>query len=93
MRNFTASPRDKRCGSLAGTRTYQSTVNVSGLAYGGATIIAKPGDPDHSIIYTRMHSSDQKKKMPALGSEVPDVAAISMIRNWCRKTGCAPLPA
>jgi hypothetical protein len=70
------------CGSLSGTRTYQSTVNVSGLAYGGATIIAKPGDPDHSIIYTRMHSSDPKKKMPALGSEVPDAAAISMIRTW-----------
>jgi hypothetical protein len=70
------------CGSLAGTRTYQSTVNVSGLAYGGATIVAKPGDPDHSIIYTRMHSSDPKKKMPALGSEIPDAAAITMIRSW-----------
>ena len=29
----------------------------AGLTYGGATIIAKPGDPDHSIIYTRMHST------------------------------------
>lgn len=36
------------CGSLYGTGTYQSTVNVQGIAYGGATIIAKPGDPDHS---------------------------------------------
>lgn len=68
--------------SLSGTRTYQSTVNVPGIAYGGASIVAKPGDPDRSLIYTRMHSTDPKKRMPALGSEIEDAQAVAMIRAW-----------
>jgi hypothetical protein len=46
-----------------------------------ARLSSQPGDPDHSIIYTRQHSSNEKE-MPALGSEVPDAAAIAMIRSW-----------
>ncbi len=68
--------------SVSATRTYQSSVNVAGTSYGGATIVAKPGDPDHSIIVTRMRSLDTKKRMPALGIETADSAAVTMIRNW-----------
>lgn len=68
--------------SVSATRTYQSTVNVAGTAYGGATIVAKPGDPDHSIIVTRMRSSDTKKRMPALGIETADSTALAMIGAW-----------
>lgn len=69
--------------TLADTRTYLTTVNVVGREpFGGATIIAKPGDPDHSIIITRLLSTDPKKRMPALGTETIDTAALSMISSW-----------
>lgn len=68
--------------SVTATRTYQSTVNVSGLPYGGATVVAKPGDPDRSIIVTRMRSADPKKRMPALGTETVDSPALQMICAW-----------
>jgi hypothetical protein len=68
--------------SLADTRTYRTTVNVAGIAYGGATIIAKPGDPDRSIIVTRMRSTDPKKRMPWLGGETLDPTGYALIRAW-----------
>ena len=68
--------------TVSSTRTYQSTVNVAGTSFGGATIVAKPGDPDHSIIVTRMRATDPKKRMPALGIETIDTAAVTMIRAW-----------
>lgn len=71
-----------RTATLAQTRTYSSTVNVSGIPYGGATIIAKPGDPSHSIIVTRMSSTDPKKKMPWLGAKTTDPTGLAMVRAW-----------
>ncbi len=75
-------PETDHLASLADARTYRPTVNVPGIAFGGATIIAKPGDPDHSIIITRMRSSDPKKKMPWLGAETLDPTGYAQIRAW-----------
>ncbi len=71
-----------RISSVGITRTYQSSVNVPGTAFGGATIVAKPRDPDHSIIITRMNAADPKKRMPALGAETIDVTGRSLLRTW-----------
>ena len=68
--------------SVATTRTYESTVNVTGEPFGGATVIAKPGDPDHSIIFTRMKAADPKRQMPALANEVIDSSGVTQIRGW-----------
>ncbi|MBA3452064.1 MAG: hypothetical protein H0T42_03085 [Deltaproteobacteria bacterium] len=68
--------------SVADTKTYRTTVNISGKPFGGATIVAKPGDPDHSIIITRMLSNDQNKRMPWLGGEIADPTGLTTIRAW-----------
>ena len=69
--------------SVADTKAYRTTVNVTGTtAFGGATIIAKPGDPDHSIIITRMLSTDPNKRMPWLGGEIADPTGLATIRAW-----------
>ena len=64
--------------TVADTRTYRTTVDVSGIPYGGATIIAKPGDPktfDH-------HHADALD-----GSEEEDAVARhgNARPNWLRR--------
>ena len=71
--------------TLAATKAYKTTVNVQGATFGGATVIAKPGDPDHSIIVTRMTAPDLKKRMPALGVEVVDPDGLALIRRWIKE--------
>ena len=68
--------------SVTATKTYKTTVNVQGATFGGATIIAKPGDPDRSIIVTRMTAADPKKRMPALGIEIVDPDGLAAVRRW-----------
>lgn len=68
--------------SVADTKTYRTTVNIAGKPFGGATIIAKPGDPNHSIIITRMLSTDPNKRMPWLGGEIADPTGLATISAW-----------
>ncbi len=68
--------------TVSSTRTYRSTINVPGTPYGGASLVAKPGYPDQSIIVTRMKSSDTKKRMPWLGGEVVDPSGLALVRAW-----------
>ncbi len=71
--------------TLSATKAYKTTVNVQGATFGGATIVAKPGDPDHSIIVTRMTAPDLKKRMPALGVEDVDPDGLALIRRWIKE--------
>jgi hypothetical protein len=69
--------------AVENTRTYESTVNVvTEVEIDGATVIAKPGDPDHSVIITRMNTTNAAKMMPALGVELVDPTGQSVLRAW-----------
>jgi hypothetical protein len=69
--------------SVEATRTYESTVNITADAeIDGATIVAKPGDPDHSVIITRMNAMNTAKRMPALGVEIVDPTGQNVLRTW-----------
>ena len=69
--------------AMPSTRLYQSTVGVAArTAFEGATIVAKPGDPDHSVIIRRTTTSDVPHRMPALGIETVDPAGQAVLRAW-----------
>jgi hypothetical protein len=69
--------------TLANTRTYISTVNVvADVSLDGATIVAKPGAPDQSVIIKRMTTTNPAKLMPALGVELVDPAGQTAVRAW-----------
>jgi cytochrome c553 len=69
--------------SVTDTKAYRTTVNVTGTTpFGGATIVARPGDPDHSIIITRMMSTNPNKRMPWLGGEIADPTGLATLRAW-----------
>lgn len=65
------------------TRMYESSVRVTARTpIDGASIIAKPGDPDDSVLITRTTTQQPNKRMPALGSEVIDPAGQQILRAW-----------
>ncbi len=69
--------------TVQNTRTYESTINViADVEIDGATIVAKPGDPDHSVIITRMNTLNTAKRMPALGVELVDPTGQNVLRSW-----------
>jgi hypothetical protein len=69
--------------SVETTRTYESSVNVvADVELEGATVVAKPGDPDHSVIVTRMTTTNTAKRMPALGVELVDPSGRDAVRAW-----------
>jgi hypothetical protein len=72
--------------TMASTRLYQSTVGVVARTapFEGATILAKPGDPDHSVIILRTTTPDLPHRMPALGIETVDPAGQAILRAWIR---------
>jgi hypothetical protein len=72
--------------TMASTRLYQSTVGVVARTapFEGATILAKPGDPDHSVIILRTTTTDLPHRMPALGIETVDPAGQAILRAWIR---------
>jgi hypothetical protein len=75
--------------TVEATRTYESAVNVvADVTIDGATIVAKPGDPDHSVIITRMNAMNTAKRMPALGVELVDPTGQNVLRTWI--TALAP---
>ncbi|MBC7974036.1 MAG: hypothetical protein H7138_03555 [Myxococcales bacterium] len=69
--------------TVDGTRLYQSTVGVTArTAFEGATILAKPGDPDHSVLIKRTTTTDLRHRMPAPGIETVDPAGQQALRAW-----------
>ncbi len=70
-------------GTLETTRTYSSSVNViADVDLDGATIVAKPGYPDQSVIIKRMTTTNTAKLMPALGVELVDPTGQNVVRAW-----------
>lgn len=59
-----------------------SAINRLGIA--GAKIV-KPGDPDRSLIYRRIHSSDPTMRMPPVGRDAIDPAAAEAVKQWVRQ--------
>lgn len=53
---------------------------------GGATcgneVDIAPGEPERSIFICRMESTDSKIQMPPLGRNLPDEAAVELLRDW-----------
>lgn len=70
--------------AMTNTRLYQSTVGVVARTqpFEGATILAKPGDPDHSVIIKRTTTTDVPHRMPARGIETVDPAGQTILRAW-----------
>lgn len=69
--------------AMASTRLYQSTVDVlARTSFEGATILAKPGDPDHSVLIMRTTTIDVPHRMPALGIETVDPDGQAVLRTW-----------
>ena len=72
-----------RIATMQSTRLYSSTVNVVAQnAFEGATIVAKPADPDNSVIIKRTTTTDLPHRMPALGIETVDPAGQQILRAW-----------
>lgn len=68
----------------AQTPTYKTSVDAGGNQIGNPTRskIVVPGAPDQSILTYRFESLNTVERMPALGSEVIDDAAKTMLRTW-----------
>lgn len=72
-----------RMATMEMTRMYESSVDVlARTPLDGATIIAKPGDPDDSVLITRTTTQQAGRRMPALGSEVIDPTGQQIFRAW-----------
>lgn len=54
----------------------------AGGATCGLTYDIVPGDAGHSIMICRMASESPKVRMPSLGSALPHVEGITLIREW-----------
>lgn len=71
------------------TRTYQTTFGYNANHFlEGTRIIVKPGSPEESQLFARMNTRDPFVQMPPIGTEVVDVRAVEVIREWV--TGLAP---
>lgn len=69
--------------SWPATNVYATAVGVDATAaIDGATVLVKPQDPNGSVVITRMNNSNPAIHMPALGSEVVDATAQTLLRNW-----------
>jgi hypothetical protein len=75
--------RTAELGSIAETRSYQSTVGVALTDTAGplASRIA-PGDPAASGLVLRMQSRGNEAAMPPLASEHVDEAGVALVSTW-----------
>jgi hypothetical protein len=73
-----------RLATLAATPTYTTAVNVDGGAVGGVTKLIKPGDTDgsQSVLMLRFNTTSAGIKMPLLGTETIDQAAVTLLKAW-----------
>ena len=73
-----------RLDTLANTPTYATAVNVDGAPINGVTTLIKPGDTDgtQSLVMIRMKTAVGAYKMPLLGTETVDQAAVTTLQTW-----------
>jgi hypothetical protein len=58
------------------------------LGVADARLIA-PGDPDRSVVVTRIETLDPQHRMPPVGSNVVDAAGVRLLRDWIGQlSGC-----
>jgi hypothetical protein len=70
-------------GTLAGTPTYTTAVNVTTAnTVNGHDTIVKPGQPDQSVLIDRFESGAANLKMPQIGTELVDMDAQTVLRTW-----------
>ena len=85
---FAGSPLELRLttntlSSWPATTVYSTAVGVTTpVTIDGASVIIKPQDPAGSVVITRMNNANPAIHMPALGSEVVDATAQTLLRNW-----------
>jgi hypothetical protein len=58
------------------------TSTFRGADDAGAGARVSPGDPDRSVLLTRMASRHPVLQMPPLGTRIVDDAAVTLIRQW-----------
>ncbi len=63
------------------TTTIGKMVSASPAPNGDTTIIVA-GDPSHSVLIDRFEATNIAYRMPALGSEMEDTAADTVLRDW-----------
>jgi mono/diheme cytochrome c family protein len=78
---------------LMGAGIINSTsLNKLGLA--GARVV-RPGDLEHSILFRRIDTVDTAAKMPPVGRNTIDPAAVTVVQKWIAEmppTGALPKP-
>lgn len=57
-------------------------VVASGADYRGNVFTIVPGEPDKSILISRMISNQSRVKMPELGRAVTDYAGVELVSKW-----------
>ena len=55
---------------------------AAGRGSGNLEFDIKPGDPDGSVVITRMITTSTQRRMPALGTELVDPAGQSILTSW-----------
>ncbi|MBK7539499.1 MAG: hypothetical protein IPI49_29905 [Myxococcales bacterium] len=69
--------------SWPATTVYTTAVGVTTPAMiDGASIIIKPAAPDESVVIKRMNHANPAIRMPAIGTEVVDASAQTLLRAW-----------
>ncbi len=73
-------------GSKTATDAYTSTVNqppVIGIV--GTNAVVLPGDPDHSVLYVRVTSTNAAIRMPPLAAKVVDPDGSAVLHDWIQQ--------
>jgi hypothetical protein len=69
-------------GSLAVLPAYTTTIGQAGSTVDGVSTIVVAGQPDGSTLIKRFETTNTAQRMPALGSEVMDESAATLLRAW-----------
>lgn len=48
----------------------------------GRALVVAPGDPEHSVLATRMQSRDPRAQMPPLGTSISDPDGLALVKRW-----------
>ena len=75
--------------SFADTHVCNATPITGDLGVPGAKIL-KPGSPDQSLIWLRVHSLEKGKRMPPLASSRLDAAGDALLRQWIASVRACP---
>jgi uncharacterized repeat protein (TIGR03806 family) len=74
--------------ALASTNACDVAPSGGDLGVADARLIA-PGDPDRSVVVTRIETLDPQHRMPPVGSNVVDAAGVRLLRDWIGQlSGC-----